>query len=113
VRSAQGKKKQMSQSSNAEVGEEAVHVLERRPGIGALAVAGIVGPILFTVAFVEQGLPRLGVRSVAVVVIALEAGKNAATFYARRFSSVGGERRTRPRRLAQTWPVEVRHRVKR
>jgi Protein of unknown function (DUF998) len=53
----------------------AVHGLERRSVIGALAVAGIVGPILFTVAFVVQGLFRLEEYSpVAEVVSALEAG---------------------------------------
>jgi hypothetical protein len=56
--------------------EEAAHGLEqRRLVIAALAVAGIVGPILFTVAFVVQGLFRLDEYSpVAEVVSALEAG---------------------------------------
>jgi hypothetical protein len=55
--------------------EEVAHGLERRSVIAALAVAGIVGPILFTVAFVVQGLFRLGEYSpVAEVVSALEAG---------------------------------------
>ena len=50
-------------------------VLQRRSVIAALAAAGIVGPILFTVAFVAQGLFRLEEYSpVAEVVSALEAG---------------------------------------
>ena len=50
-------------------------VLEHRSVIAALAVAGIVGSILFTVAFVVQGLFRLKEYSpVAEVVSALEAG---------------------------------------
>ncbi len=49
--------------------------LQRRQVIAALAVAGIVGPILFTVAFVVQGLFRLDEYSpVAETVSALEAG---------------------------------------
>jgi hypothetical protein len=55
--------------------EGATHGLDRRSVIGALAVAGIVGPILFTVAFVVQGLFRLDEYSpVEEVVSALEAG---------------------------------------
>lgn len=75
--SVQGKQKQMSQGSNAAVGEEAVHVLKRSPGIGALAVAGIVGPILFTGAFaVSEDAPLhawvgLAQRIVIVVVLFL------------------------------------------
>ena len=47
----------------------------RRPVIRAMAVAGIVGPILFTVAFVVQGLFRFDEYSaVAEPVSALEAG---------------------------------------
>src|SRR5215210_2723852 len=58
-----------------EMMEEGVHGLERRAVIVALAVAGIVGPILFTVAFIVQGLFRIGEYSpVAEVVSALEAG---------------------------------------
>jgi hypothetical protein len=50
-------------------------VLEPRSVIAALAVAGIIGPILFTVGFVVQGLFRLEEYSpVAEVVSALEAG---------------------------------------
>jgi hypothetical protein len=58
-----------------QMGEGADHVLERRSVIVALAVAGIVGPILFTVAFVVQGFFRLEeYNPVAEVVSALEAG---------------------------------------
>lgn len=53
----------------------AVHGLERRSVIAALAAAGIAGPILFTAAFVIQGLFRLDEYSpVAEFVSALEAG---------------------------------------
>jgi Protein of unknown function (DUF998) len=56
--------------------EGAAHGLEqRRSVIAALAVAGIVGPILFTVIFVVQGWFRLEeYNPVAEVVSALEAG---------------------------------------
>lgn len=55
--------------------EAAAHGLERRPVIAVLAAAGIVGPVLFTVAFLVQGLFRLDEYSpVAEVVSALEAG---------------------------------------
>jgi hypothetical membrane protein len=58
-----------------EAGEGAAHGLEHRSVIAALAVAGIAGPVLFTVAFVVQGLFRLDEYSpVAEVVSALEAG---------------------------------------
>jgi Protein of unknown function (DUF998) len=50
-------------------------VLEHRSAIIALAAAGIFGPLLFTVAFVVQGLLRLDEYSpVAETVSALEAG---------------------------------------
>jgi hypothetical protein len=55
--------------------EGAADGLERRSVIAVLAVAEIIGPILFTVAFVVQGLFRLDEYSpVAEVVSALEAG---------------------------------------
>src|SRR5215212_5717943 len=55
--------------------EGAAHGLDRGSVIAALAAAGIVGPILFTVAFVAQGSFRLEEYSpVAEVVSALEAG---------------------------------------
>lgn len=55
--------------------EGAADSLERRSVIAALAITGIVGPILFTVTFVVQGLFRLDEYSpVAEVVSALEAG---------------------------------------
>jgi len=58
-----------------QMGEGAAHVPQRRPGITALAAAGIIGPILFTVAFVVQGLFRLDeYNPVAETVSALEAG---------------------------------------
>ena len=53
----------------------AVHGLERRSVIAVLAAAGIAGPVLFTVAFIVQGLFRLDEYSpVEEVVSALEAG---------------------------------------
>jgi hypothetical protein len=65
----------MSQQRDVEVGQGAVRVSERRSVISAGAVAGIVGPILFTVTFFVQGLFRLEeYDSVAEVVSALEAG---------------------------------------
>jgi len=48
----------MSQQRGVEVGQGAVRVSERRSAIAAGAVAGIVGPILFTVTFFVQGLFR-------------------------------------------------------
>ena len=58
-----------------QVVEGAEYGLERRPVIAAGAVAGIVGPILFTVTFFVQGLFRLEEYDpVAEVVSALEAG---------------------------------------
>ncbi len=68
----------MEQSSRMDVrrmGEGAVPVSERRPVIATLAAAGIVGPILFTLAFTVQGFFRLDEYSpVAETVSALEAG---------------------------------------
>jgi hypothetical protein len=49
----------MSQQRDAEVGQGAVRVSERRSVIVAGALAGIVGPILFTVTFFVQELFRL------------------------------------------------------
>lgn len=64
-----------SQSTVEEPSRPAAHVVERRPLIATLAVAGIVGPVMFTVAFVVQGLFRLDEYSpVAETVSALEAG---------------------------------------
>lgn len=55
----------------------ATGVADRRPGPAWLAVAGIVGPILFTVAFIGQELFRLDeYSSLAETVSALEAGPN-------------------------------------
>jgi hypothetical protein len=65
----------MSQQRDVRVGQGAVRVSERRSVIAAGAVAGIVGPILFTVTFFVQGLFRLEEYDpVAEVVSALEAG---------------------------------------
>jgi hypothetical protein len=65
----------MSQQRDVGVGRGAVRVSERRSVIAAGAVAGIVGPILFTVTFFVQGLFRLEEYDpVAEVVSALEAG---------------------------------------
>jgi hypothetical protein len=57
-------------------GQEQMRVAwDRRSVTAVLATAGIVGPILFTVAFVVQELFRLDEYSpVAGVVSALEAG---------------------------------------
>jgi hypothetical protein len=78
------KEELMSEQSDAErmevsqVLEGATHAAQRRPVIRALAAAGIVGPILFTVAFIVQGLFRLDEYSaVAEPVSALEAGPGA------------------------------------
>jgi hypothetical protein len=65
----------MNQQRDVGVGQGAVRVSERRSVIAAGAVAGIVGPILFTVTFVVQGLfRREEYDPVAEVVSALEAG---------------------------------------
>jgi len=57
---------------------EASLVARPSPGIHALALAGIIGPIVFAVAFVVQGLFRLNEYSaVAEPVSALEAGPGA------------------------------------
>lgn len=57
--------------------EEPLPPSRRRSLIGASAVAGIVGPIVFTTAFVVQGLFRRDeYRAVAETVSALEAGPN-------------------------------------
>ncbi len=58
-----------------EVGRGAAHGRERRPIAVVLAVAGILGPVLFTVGFVIQELFRRGEYSpIAEPVSALEAG---------------------------------------
>ena len=58
-----------------QVVEGAEYGLERRSVIAAGAIAGIVGPILFTVTFFVQGLFRLEEYDpVAEVISALEAG---------------------------------------
>jgi hypothetical protein len=65
----------MSQQRDAGVGQGDVRVSERRSVIAAGAVAGIFGPILFTVTFFVQGLfQREEYDPVAEVVSALEAG---------------------------------------
>lgn len=59
------------------VGRSGARSSNRRPGPAWLAVAGIVGPILFTVAFIVQGLFRLQEYSpISETVSALEAGPN-------------------------------------
>jgi Protein of unknown function (DUF998) len=65
----------MSQQRDVGVGQGAVRVSERRSAIAVGALAGIVGPILFTITFFVQGLFRLEEYDpVAEVVSALEAG---------------------------------------
>jgi hypothetical protein len=65
----------MSQQRGVEVGQGVARIWERRSVIYAGAVAGIVGPILFTITFFVQGLFRLEEYDpVAEVVSALEAG---------------------------------------
>jgi hypothetical membrane protein len=55
--------------------EGAAHALERRcPVIAALAVAGILGPILFAVVAVVHSLPRSDHSLVALPISALAAG---------------------------------------
>jgi hypothetical membrane protein len=56
--------------------EGAAHVPERRAVVAALATAGIVGPILFTVVVVIQGLLRPGYSPVADPISALATGPN-------------------------------------
>ena len=56
--------------------EGATHVPERRAVVAALAAAGIVGPILFTVVVVIQGLLRPGYSPVADPISALATGPN-------------------------------------
>jgi len=56
--------------------EGATHVPERRAVVAALAAAGIVGPILFTVVFIVQGLLRPGYSPVADPISALATGPN-------------------------------------
>jgi hypothetical protein len=60
---AWARRSQMSQQRGVRVGQGAVRVSEgrseRRSVIAAGALAGIVGPILFTVTFFVQGLFRL------------------------------------------------------
>ena len=51
--------------------EQAAQVPERRPLVAALAAAGIVGPILFTVVFVIHGLLRPDYSPVADPISAL------------------------------------------
>ncbi|MGH2572129.1 MAG: DUF998 domain-containing protein [Actinomycetota bacterium] len=58
------------------VGEGVAQASGRPPVTGLLAWAGIVGPILFTVAFVLQALFRPGYSHVAEPVSALAAGPN-------------------------------------
>ena len=54
--------------------EQAAQVPERRAVVAALAAAGIVGPILFTVVFVIHGLLRPGYSPVADPISALAIG---------------------------------------
>jgi hypothetical membrane protein len=64
------------QEPSRRLGEEATHVPERRAVVAALAAAGIVGPILFTVVVVIQGLLRPGYSPVADPISALATGQN-------------------------------------
>jgi hypothetical membrane protein len=57
-----------------QVGEGAAPAPRRAPAAGLLAWAGILGPILFTVAFIVQGLFRPGYSHLAEPVSALTAG---------------------------------------
>jgi hypothetical membrane protein len=60
-----------------QVGTAADQALERRPRVGLLGAAGIIGPILFTAGFIVQELFRRGEYSpLAEPVSALEAGPN-------------------------------------
>ena len=53
-----------------------VRAAGRRPLLGLLAAAGVIGPILFTVTFLAQGLFRPEYSHVAEPVSALAAGPN-------------------------------------
>jgi len=65
----------MSQQRDVGVGQVDARGSERRSVIAAGALAGIVGPILFTITFFVQGLFRLEEYDpIAEVVSALEAG---------------------------------------
>jgi hypothetical membrane protein len=60
-----------------QVGIAADQASRRRPAVGLLGAAGIIGPILFTVGFIVQELFRRGEYSpLAEPVSALEAGPN-------------------------------------
>lgn len=56
------------------VGEATAQALQPRPVLVALAAAGIVGPVVFAVVAVVQGLLRPGYSFVAHPVVALVAG---------------------------------------
>lgn len=56
------------------VGEGTAQALKPRPVLAALAAAGILGPVVFAVVAVAQGLLRPGYSFVAHPVVALVAG---------------------------------------
>ena len=56
------------------VGEGTAQARQPRPMIAALAAAGILGPVVFAVVAVVQGLLRPGYSFVAHPVVALAAG---------------------------------------
>jgi hypothetical membrane protein len=57
-----------------QIGEGTAQVLKPRPLLAALAAAGILGPVVFAVVAVVQGLLRPGYSFVADPVVALVAG---------------------------------------
>jgi hypothetical protein len=56
------------------VGEATAQARQPRPVLAALAAAGIIGPVVFAVVAVAQGLLRPGYSFVAQPVVALVAG---------------------------------------
>ena len=66
--------REIMEEPSRRMAEQAAQVPERRPLVAALAAAGIVGPILFTVVFVIHGLLRPGYSPVADPISALAIG---------------------------------------
>ncbi len=71
-----GRQRDVRREPSRRLVQEATQVAKRRIVLAALAVAGIAGPILFTVAFVVQGLLRPDYSPVAQPVSALAVGPN-------------------------------------
>lgn len=65
---------EVEERARPQLGEGAVQAPQRRPVMTPLAVAGIVGPVVFAVVAVAQGLIRPGYSLVAEPVVALVSG---------------------------------------